>query len=108
MGVLWGCASVSTLSQAERAKLDPGLIRLLEGEAGSNDTYDVSLRANGEREYNVILRCSHPDELRSAGIRIGSVFGDVVTARLTISELRKAVALQSVKAVQNSSTTYPQ
>jgi hypothetical protein len=65
------------------------------------DRYDVTVRHDGTREYGIIVRTTSVDSLRAAGIRIQSVFGDVVTARVTVDELLDIARLPSVRAVQN-------
>ena len=104
---LLGCPRAA-LTDREMAKLDPPLQRLVaEGSAAESD-YDVSIRSGGEKEYGVIIRSANAEELRSAGIPINTVMGDVITARLTISELKKVLTIPSVRALQNSSKNYPQ
>lgn len=46
------------------------------------------------------------EELQSTGIKIQSVFGNVLTARLTLPELRKILSLPSVRSVENGSKNY--
>jgi len=101
------CGGPKELSDEERAKLDPRLIELLNSSSVSDAAYDVSMRPDGQKEYGVIIRTNNTDALRTIGIQVQSVFGDVVTARLTTDELRKVVALQSVRAVQNSGRNIP-
>ena len=101
-----GCAS-SRLSDQERSKLDPQLAKLLSGEQVSESVLDASLRADGAKEYGVIIRSTDVQALRSAGIRIGSVLGNVITARVTLAELRTVVSLPTVRAVEIGSRNYP-
>jgi hypothetical protein len=96
------------LTDRELAKLDPPLQKLMGGGSISENQFDVSSRPGGEKEYGVIIRSSNPEELRSSGIPINSVIGDVITARLTVDELRKVLTIPSVHALQNSSKNYPQ
>ncbi len=105
--LLGGCARPA-LTDREMAKLDPPLQRLIVGEAVVEGDFDVSNRPGGEKEYGVIIRSSNPEELKSAGIPINTVMGDVITARLTISELKKVLTIPSVRALQNRSKNYPQ
>ena len=105
--LLLGCAR-PVPTDREMAKLDPPLQRLVTGENVAESEYDVSDRSSGEKEYGVIIRSSNPEELKTAGIPINAVMGDVITARLTISELKKALTIPSVRALQNSSKNYPQ
>jgi len=105
--ILVGCSSTTELTEVERQKLDPPLLMLLRGETVAESDFDASLRKDGTREYAVIIRSKNADEVKSAGIQVGSVFSDVITARVTIAELRKILSLSSVRAVQTSSKNYP-
>ena len=106
--LLAACASTTELTEAERQKLDLPLLKLLSGEAVAESDFDASLRKDGTREYAVIIRSKNVDEVKSAGIQVGSVFSDVITARVTIAELRRILSLSSVRAIQASSKNYPQ
>jgi len=106
--LLVSCSATSRLSDVERAKLDPALQRLLAQDRIDEKEYDTSVRADGSKEYGLSVRSNNADEMRKAGIRVSSVFGDVVTVRVTLDELRKLVRLGSVRSIQNSSSNYPQ
>lgn len=97
------CAGTRTLSDAERAKLDPSLQRLLTGERVMESEYDSTVRSDGTREYGLSVRCSNADELKKAGINVSSVFGDVVTVRVSLDELKTLVGLASVGFIENGS-----
>jgi hypothetical protein len=105
---LYACSSSSNLSEADRLKLDPLLVRLLNAERILDADYDSNLRPDGTREYAVIIRSKSVEDLRSAGIQVASVFGDVITARVNIAELKKIVRLNSVRAITVGSKNYPQ
>jgi hypothetical protein len=96
------CGGPMALTEAERAKFDPGLQVLLAEGTGTGSRYDVTIRPDGTREYGVIVRTTDAEQLRAAGIRVQSVLGDVVTVRVTVDELRSVARLPSVRAVQNS------
>jgi len=96
------CGGPMALTDAERAKLDPGLQALLTEGTGTDSGYDVTIRPDGTREYGVIVRTTDAEQLRAAGIRVQSVLGDVVTVRVTVDELRTVARLPSVRAVHNS------
>jgi hypothetical protein len=96
------CGQTSPLSDAERSKLDPDLVALFESPEPPVDRYDVTMRPDGSREYGLFVRTSDPAELRALGITVGSVFADLATVRVTKEELRRLLALKSVRAVQNS------
>jgi hypothetical protein len=97
------CTGTRALSDAERAKLDPSLQRLLMGERVVESDYDATIRADGTKEYGLSVRSSNADELKKAGISVSSVFGDVVIVRVSLEELKTLVRLPSVRSVQNGS-----
>lgn len=101
------CSGTKSLTASEKAKLDPQLLVLLQDENIVESDYSISLRQDGTKQYAVIIRGTNPEELRAAGIALQAVMGDVITARVTKEELRKVVALPSVRAVQNSSKDFP-
>ena len=104
----FACSTSMHLTESERSKLDPALAMLVQGESVNESEYDAHLRSDGAKEYGVIIRSNNADELKSAGIRIGSTINDIVTARVTLEELRKVLGMPSVRAVQNSTKSYPQ
>jgi hypothetical protein len=91
------------LTREEAAKLDPVLHKIFLSGESDESQLDVGRRKDGEKEYAVIIRTSDVEALRSSGITPGSVFDDVVTARVTKNELRKVLRLSAVRAVQNGS-----
>jgi hypothetical protein len=105
---LCACSSTSELSREERAKADPAIMKLLSGANINEKDYDVGFRPDGVKEYGVIILANKLEELKSRGIKIQSVFGDVLTARLTLPELREILSLSSVRAVGVGSKNYPQ
>lgn len=106
--LLVACTATNRLSDAERAKLDPALQRLLAQERVVQSEYDATVRPDGSKEYGLVVRSNNADEIKKAGISVSSVFGDVITVRVTVEELRKLVGLSSVRSVQNGSKNYPQ
>jgi len=106
--LLFSCAGANRLSDLERSKLDPAVQRLLTQERMVETDYDMTIRPDGSKEYGLIVRTKNVDELRKAGIRVSSVFGEVAAVRATLEELTRLVDLPSVRSVQNSSKNYPQ
>lgn len=94
------CGHGDSLSREEMGKLDPGLRQLFAQPPPEDASYDVSVRSDGRKEYGVIIRSDRPQDLRDAGIKLGSVFGDVITARVTVDELRRIVSLPGVRSVE--------
>lgn len=97
------CCGSRELSSSERAKLTPGLLALLTEESAPDELYDVSMRADGTKEYGIIIRSTNPDELRAQGIKAQSAIGDVVTARVSKEQLRSLLSLPSVRSVDQGS-----
>jgi hypothetical protein len=106
--LLFACASAPELTQEERQKIDPPLMKLLSGSGVDGSKIESRLRSDGEKEYEVIIRAKTTEELKSAGIKIQSVIGDVITAHLTIQELRSILKLPSVRSVEGGSQNFPQ
>jgi hypothetical protein len=97
------CCGSRELSSLERAKLTPGLLALLTEESAPDDLYDVSTGSDGTKEYGVIIRSTNPGELRAQGIKVQSVIGDVITARVSKEQLRSLLSLPSVRSVDQGS-----
>ncbi len=105
--VVVACSSGTNLSKEEKMKLDPSLQRLLLEDDVPDTPYNVKLNAHGHKTYGVIIRCDNPTDLETAGIFINSIHNDIVTAKLTVAEIRKIAALSSVTSISNSSKSYP-
>jgi len=107
-----------SLSEANRQKLDQALRLLLrKGPENPFFSYRARAREDGTVAYGVLIRTSAPSALRSAGLPVGPApereadrSGDtahVITARLTPGEIRRAVQLETVLSVSNSSKAEP-
>ena len=94
------CSSTKSLSEAEKAKLDLPLMHLLTDKPVEENRLDILTRSDGTKEYAIIIRSNHSEEIKEMGIAISSVFGDVIVARATIKEIRKIVSLSSVRAIE--------
>jgi hypothetical protein len=103
-----GCRSEMELTQEQRAKLEPGVQRLLTDEEVPDTGYDVTIRPDGSKEYGLIVRGSNPDEIRAAGIKVVSTFGEIMTVRVTRSQIGSLARLASVRSVSQGRTSYPQ
>jgi hypothetical protein len=104
---LCACASTPDLSKEERAKMDPAIVKLLSRTEVDEGDYDVAARPDGVKEFGVIIHASKPDEIKAAGVKIQSIFGNVLTARLSLADIEKIVRLSSVWSVENGSRNYP-
>ncbi len=95
----WSCAGEYRLTDIERTKLDVPLQKLLEENREDIRTLDMSVRADGAKQYAVVIRSDNPDEIRKLGVPVSSAFDDVIVARATVGELRTIVALPAVRSV---------
>jgi hypothetical protein len=97
------CSSTKSLSDAEKGKLDPPLIRLFTGEQVDKNLVGETLRPDGAKEYAVIVRSEHSEDIKALGVAVSSVFGDVIVVHATIEELRKIASLPTVRALEAGS-----
>ena len=104
--ILSACTSGAQLSRAEQEKLDPALQKLLLEDPLPEKNYSISVTADGQKLYGVIITSTNPDDLEKTGIVPNTISGEIVTARITIEEMKKAVLLESVKMIKNSSKSF--
>jgi hypothetical protein len=97
------CSSSRTLTDAEKAKLDTPLLHVLDGTVFDGNLVKGTPRADGSREYAVIVRSDHPEDIQALGIPVSSIFGDVIVVHATKEELKKIVSLPSVRAMETGS-----
>ena len=102
-----GCSSTPPLTDQEMAKLHPQVQRLLAGEPVPELDETSSLRSDGSRAYELIVRTTKPDELHSIGVTPQSQFGDVLTVRATAEEIVKLAQLPSLIAIEPGSKNFP-
>jgi len=102
------CSSTPPLTDEEMAKLHPQVQRLLAGESVPELDEASSLLADGSRAYELIVRMTKRDELRSIGITPQSQFGEFLTVRVTAEEIVKLARLPSLIAIEPGSKNYPQ
>ena len=93
-------ASTDSLTSAQRSRLGPTLRRIIE--EGEQEA-EASGKRDGASVYSVIIVGSDSDELRTAGIPLSSVQDSIMTARLTVEEIRTASALETVREIQAAS-----
>jgi lipopolysaccharide export LptBFGC system permease protein LptF len=101
------CRNTAPLSQAESEKLDRALQRLVTGQSLSRDSYTISTR-DGDTVYSVLIRTDDPERLSQSNVPIGTVNGNIVTARLTIDQIREAASLPFVRSIANPERARPQ
>ncbi len=97
------CSSTKSLSEAEKAKLDLPLLHLLTDKHVEENRLDILTRSDGTKEYAVIVQSVHPEDIRTLGITISSVFGDIIVVHASLEELKNIVSLPSVRAVRTGS-----
>lgn len=105
--LLFGACSSMKLTDEERSKLDPPLLRLLEKQPINEADYDVNTRSDGTKVYGVIIRGTNPEHVSQLGIQPNSVFGNVMTAIITVDELYQIAKLKSVQSIESGSKNYP-
>ncbi len=89
-------------AQVPAAKLDPGLRRLLAASSPPDSVVGIFIR---------LVRPAGADEraaLERAGARIGTVTGDLLTARVALRDVPEVAALQIVRYIELSRRLYPQ
>jgi hypothetical protein len=97
------CSSTKSLSEAEKAKLDLPLLHLLTDKPVEENRLDIFIRTDGTKEYAVIVQSIHPEDIRTLGITISSVFGNIIVVYVTLEELKNIVSLPSVQAIRTGS-----
>ncbi len=101
------CAAREDLTPGQLAKIDPKLRVLLEQNNVPDASYEITFRPDGSREYSVIVYGSNPDTLRTLGIPLQTVLGEMMTARVTVAELRILAVQPSVRSVLNAARAFP-
>jgi len=101
-------STTKSLTEAEKAKLDPPLLHLLTSKPIDENQLDIFTRPDGTKEYTIIVRSDQSEEIKKMGFAISSAFGDVMVARVTIEELRKIVSLPSVRSIEAGSKNFIQ
>ena len=94
------CSSSKSLSDIEKAKLDSPLLHLLNGNGEDNKRLDITHRSDGTKEYAVVVQSEHPEAIRTLGINVSSVFGDIIVVHVTLEELKNIVSLSTVKSIR--------
>ena len=97
------CSSTKSLSNTEKAKLDSPLLHLLSGDRQNDKRLDITHRADGTKEYAVIVQSEHPEAINARGITVSSVFGDIIVVHVTLEELKNIVSLTTVEAIRTGS-----
>jgi hypothetical protein len=109
LGVIFvHCASNKTFTEVEKAKLDPSLVRLLNGEQMDESNFDVQQLTDGTKLYAIIVRSLDAEEIKKMGVIVSSIFGDVIVARATLQQIRLLASLPSLTSIQTSMTNFPQ
>jgi len=102
------CSSSVQLTREEKEKLDYQLQRLISGENVNENLYNVYTAADGTKKYGIIIQSADPEAIRQTGVEVNSISNDIITAKLSIEEIRKIVTLSAVKTIRNTSKTYTQ
>ena len=102
LGIACVCRADPASAQAPSARLDPGLRRLLARPASRDSVVGVFIR---------LARGPRPDDraaLERAGARIGTVGGELLTARVALRDVPAIAALEIVRYIEISRRLYPQ
>ncbi|NNE45908.1 MAG: hypothetical protein HKN37_04525 [Rhodothermales bacterium] len=100
LAVVAMCSSSSTLSADQMAKLDAPLQGLVRGDGQLAHLLTEVQSADGKARYAVILRVNDAAAVRSSGLPIASSAGTIMTARLSVSEIRRAAGIAAIVAVE--------
>lgn len=93
-------SSASTLTDAQKKRIGPRLRRLIRGEeAGPRPVEAVGTRGDAP-VYGIIIYCDDAGALRDAGIPLSTVQGEIISARLTINQIREAATIEVVDAIR--------
>lgn len=95
------------LSSTEKKRLGPTLQRLLRGDSLAMERVDPVSTKEGAPVYEVTIRTENPDALREAGLPLTSVQGTLVTARLTLDQLRSAASTTGVRTIRAAKQLEP-
>jgi hypothetical protein len=96
------CSSKQSLSKAEKEKLDPFLRLLVLDEEIDEDKYSIYQQEDGTILYGVLIQTTDVEEINKTGIQINSENGNIITAKLTLQDIRRLVTLKSVVFINNS------
>jgi hypothetical protein len=99
--------SEQALTKGELEKLDPALRRLVQGSTPQG-AIPSTTRPDGTVAYAAFIRATDAERVREAGLPINSVSGNILTAWLSTSELRKAARLEVVTSIESSGEASPQ
>ena len=98
-----GVEAPDSLSEAEWQKLDHALKLLLQ-EGPDNPLFTYQTGTREERAvYGVLIRTSDPEALTESELPLGKPTSEVITARLTCEEIRKATRLKAIVSISNPS-----
>ncbi|MEM6646131.1 MAG: hypothetical protein AAF730_07755 [Bacteroidota bacterium] len=98
-------AVTSTLTDAERARLDPRLWVIWDNAeaAGRLD----AIERDGQRAYAVIVHGTNFDAVRRAELPLASVFGERATAHWSNVQIQRALRLPAVTYIEAPQRVLP-
>jgi hypothetical protein len=100
------CTGERELTLEERGKLDPELQGILSGTRADTLT-SSTVRPDGTREYSVIIYGNDPPSLQRRGYRIQTILGEMMTATVTVTELKNLAAEPSVRSITLGKRKHP-
>jgi len=98
----------ASFTEAQWRKLDHALQLLFrQGPGNPFFSYQVREREAGQKTYGVLLRTSDPKALSETDLPLGTPSSKIVTARLTLEEIRRATQLEAVVSISNPAEARP-
>lgn len=91
----------------QKNRIGPTLRRLMRGDRRVQRRVEPVGQRDGEPVYSVTIECDRPSALREAGLPLTSVQGDVITARLTLDQVRVAAAVAAVQIIRADTPVRP-
>jgi len=95
------------LTATEKKRLGPTLQRLLRADSLALNRLDPVTTRDGSPVYEVFIECDDPTELRDAGLPLTSVQGALITARLTVDQIRTAATMEAVRSIRAATQLEP-
>ena len=104
--VIVGCTSARNgAPEPDLSRLDRCLQDLVYGRGGQ---CEYVVHGTGEEaRYSVVIRTDDPEALEAFGIPTGSRLGPIVTARVTLAQLKQLSSIRGVIVVENPDVVNP-
>lgn len=97
----------TALAADQKNRIGPTLQRLMRGDRRVERRVEPVGQRDGAPVYSVTIECDRPSALRAAGLPLTSVQGDVITARLTLDQIRVAATVEAVQIIRADTPVRP-